>query len=220
MIQILSIFSAKCDVREMKSNYHNLPRLSFRTAEDHHVHFDTIKDDFESDHSNPVIQKGQQGKINVHLGFLQVKHRYRVELNIPVEILQEFKEADHKLALQVDEADVPNINCKLLSFKGDVTEQSQFYEAEIEFFAHKEKLLKEELKLVTSEGKSVKFVFTARVLGRGKGTPMLKSGVHLLGIEDDEESGKIVHSYHDFKSMTHDFHRCIRLARFLTKGVR
>lgn len=175
----------------MKSNYH-IFASSPSPAEDHHVHFDTIKDDFESDHSNPVIQKGPQGKISVHLGFLQVKHRYRVELNIPVDILAEFKEKDHALVLKTAEAEVPNINCKLLSFKGNTTEQSQFYEAEIEFFAHKEKLLKEELKLLTGDEKSVKLIFTARVLGRGKGTPMLKSGVHLLGIEDDEESGEIL----------------------------
>lgn len=124
-----------------------------------------------------------------------MKHRYRVELSIPESILEEFKETDHKLMLKVDDNDVPNINCKLLSFKGDTTKESQFHEAEIEFFAHKEKLLKEELKLVTSDGKSVKFIFSARVLGRGKGTPMLKSGVHLLGIEDDDESGEIMQYY-------------------------
>jgi len=157
-------------------------------TEDHHVHFDARKDDFESDHSNPVIQKGQHGKINIHLGFLQVKHRYRIELSIPADILDDFIQKNHKLTLKVDEAEVPNIHCKLLSFKGAATEQSQSYEAEIEFFAHKEKLLKEELKLLTSDEKQVKLVFTARVLGRGKGTPMLKNGIHLLGIEDDVES--------------------------------
>lgn len=137
-----------------------------------------------------MIQKGQLGKICVHLGFLQVKHRYRVELNIPAEILADFIVKDHKLVLKVDEASVPNVHCKLLTFKGATTE-SQFYEAEIEFFAHKEKLLKEEMKLVTEDEKPVKLVFSARVLGRGKGTPMLKNGVHLLGIEDDVESGEL-----------------------------
>jgi len=157
-------------------------------AEDHHVHFETIKDDFESDTSNPVIQKGQHGKINVHLGFLQVKHRYRVEVNIPADILADYITDNHKLVLKFNETDVPNIHCKLLTFKDKTTEQSQFYEAEIEFFAHKEKLLKEEMTLLTSDEKTIKLVFSARVLGRGKGTPMLKNGVHLLGIEDDEES--------------------------------
>lgn len=151
------------------------------------MHFDN----FESDHENPAIQKGPGGKIHVHLGFLQVKHRYRIELNIPHEILASFFTENHKLVLKVDEENsVPNIHCKLLSFKGKTTEQSQFYEAEFEFFAHKEKLLKEEIKLLTDDGKSVLLMFHARVLGRGKGTPMLKNGIHLLGIEDDEESGE------------------------------
>jgi hypothetical protein len=152
-----------------------------------------------------VIQKGQHGKINIHLGFLQVKHRYRIELNIPAEFLADYIQKSHKLVLKVDEADVPNIHCKLLSFKGDQTEQSQFYEAEIEFFAHKEKLLKEELKLLTSDEKPVRFVFSARVLGRGKGTPMLKNGVHLLGIEDDEESGKLYNFLQVRHSILFDF---------------
>lgn len=149
-----------------------------------------MSDDFESDHSHPVIQKGPH-RINVHLGFLQVKHRYRIELNIPVEILEHYCHKNHKLILKVDENSVPNIHCKLLSFKGKNTDQSQVYEAEFEFFAHKEKLLKEEIKLITSDEKTVKFLFHARVLGRGKGTPMLKEGIHLLGIEDEEESGNL-----------------------------
>lgn len=135
-----------------------------------------------------MIQKGQHGKINVHLGFLQVKHRYRVELSIPTEILADYVTENHKLSLKFDQSAVPNINCKLLTFKNDTDD---FYEMEIEFFAHKEKLLKEELTLLTSDEKSIKLVFSARVLGRGKGTPMLKNRVHLLGIEDDEESGEI-----------------------------
>lgn len=151
------------------------------------MHFD----DFESDHENPVIQKDPGGKIHVHLGFLQVKHRYRIELNIPQEILASFCNENHILVLKVDgENSVPNIHCKLLSFKGKETEQSHFYDAEFEFFAHKEKLLKEDIKLLTSDEKVVKMMFHARVLGRGKGTPMLKNGIHLLGIEDDEESGR------------------------------
>lgn len=190
IIQILLIFAAvRC--AWIKSNYHTFPLSSSTAAEDHHVHFDTIKDDFESDTSNPVIQKGPHGKINVHLGFLQVKHRYRVELNIPAEILADYIAENDSLVLKSDETAVPNVHCKLLTFKGKTTEQSQFYEAEIEFFAHKEKLLKEELTLLTSDDKFIKLVFSARVLGRGKGTPMLKNNIHLLGIEDDGESGEI-----------------------------
>ena len=157
-----------------------------KLGEDHHVRFD----DFETDHENPVIQKSG-GKIHIHLGFLQVKHRYRIELKIEQDIFANLCDAKHKLILKDDvENSVPNIHCKLLTFKGKSTEHSHFYEAEFEFFAHKEKLLKEELKLMTNDEKTVTFMFHARVLGRGKGTPMLKNGIHLLGIEDDEDSGE------------------------------
>lgn len=148
------------------------------TAEDHHVHFniDNTNDDFDADLSQIYrIQKDAKGRINIHLGFLQVKHRYRIELNIPADVLAEFRCEEHKLELKVDESDVPNIQCKLLSFKDetDASSSTSHYAAEIEFFAHKEKLLKEELSLLTSDEKSVKLIFSARVLGRGKGTPML-----------------------------------------------
>lgn len=143
-------------------------------ADDLHVHFniDNINDDFDVDHSHPVIHKDSKGRINIHLGFLQVKHRYRIELHIPAEVLSDLKNKEHKLDLTVDGKDVPNIHCKLLSFKDETSSTSQ-YSAEIEFFAHKEKLLKEELNLLTNDEKFVKLIFSARVLGRGKGTPML-----------------------------------------------
>lgn len=164
--------------------------MNISAEDDHHVHF-TLKDDFESDHSNPVFQKGHANQIKCHLGFLQVKHRYRIELSIASSFLEEYMR-DSKLVLKDDDAAMPNIHCKLLSFKGKTSDHSLFYEAEIEFYAHKEKFLKEELKLVNSEGESVTFIFSARVLGRGKGTPSLKNGIHLLGIDqDDDESGEI-----------------------------
>jgi hypothetical protein len=61
---------------------------------------------------------------------------------------------------------------------------------DVEFFAHKEKLLKEELKLTANNDPNDKFklMFQARVLGRGKGTPMLRNGIHCIGIDADDES--------------------------------
>ena len=38
---------------------------------------------------------------------------------------------------------------------------------------------------------------SARVLGKGKGTPMLKSGIHLLGVEhadDDSTASELSHT--------------------------
>jgi Domain of unknown function (DUF4517) len=76
--------------------------------------------------------------------------------------------------------------------KSDLTLTFVFYSAgmDVEFFAHKEKLLKEELKLTspTDPAHKYKLTFQARVLGRGKGTPMLRNGIHCIEIVADDES--------------------------------
>jgi hypothetical protein len=56
-------------------------------------------------------------------------------------------------------------------------------------FAHKEKLLKEQICLQSSQNASqtLTLVFHARVLGKGKGTPFLKNGIKCIGIETDED---------------------------------
>lgn len=93
--------------------------------------------------------------------------------------------------MAVDDTTIPNINCKLVEFLGY---KNDHLEMKVEFFAHKEKLLKESLLLVFEDQKHqekkehVKLIISARVLGRGKGTPMLRNGIHCSGIEADDES--------------------------------
>jgi hypothetical protein len=66
------------------------------------------------------------------------------------------------------------------------------YDVQLELFAHKEKLLKEQVVLqsMCSPTQSVTLIISARVLGRGKGTPLLKNGVRCVGVqmEDDSEA--------------------------------
>ena len=80
--------------------------------EEHHVHFDeaVIKDDFESD-SSIIYQKGTNA-INVHLGFLQVNHRYRINLNIPEILFTDFFNGKTDINLITDPESLPNLNCK------------------------------------------------------------------------------------------------------------
>lgn len=161
----------------------------------HHVHFDTavINDEL---HDNTIIYQvaANANSITVHLGFLQVKHRYQIELKVPALALSKtgLNVADNT-SFVIEESKLPNINCKLLEFSttpatGDTG--NEHYNAKVEFFAHKEKLLKEHLFVCGKEDPAVKLqlVLVARVLGRGKGTPMLRDGIHLLAVEDDEES--------------------------------
>lgn len=162
---------------------------------DHHVHFDAavINDEL---HDNTIIYRVSPGgdSIMVHLGFLQIKHRYRIELNIPAHVLQEAGfEVGKNTDFKIDDSKHPNINCRLLEFLTEAIadkDGKKYYDVKLELFAHKEKLLREIILVNGGESTSIKFklMLVARVLGRGKGTPMLRDGIHLIGVEDDEDS--------------------------------
>lgn len=142
----------------------------------------------------------------VHLGFLQIHHRYLIDLRLPVDL---FKcNTNVPINLVADNSTVPNVHCtladevRLISVDENGIEQqpnnrdknekteNKCYAIKVEYFAYKEKLLREELKLINSNNsvELLKLVVTARVLGKGKGTPMLRSGIHCIGFEADDES--------------------------------
>lgn len=156
---------------------------------DHHVHFDvaTLKDDFESDSCVTYQRAGDT--IIVSLGFLQVNHRYLIDLKLPSNL---FGNLGSSLSqFNPDVSTVPNLHCRITEFSGCKHNEHDVYEMKIEFFAYKEKLLRETLHIVNSKNDKevLKLVIAARVLGKGKGTPMLRSGIHCMGVEkDDDES--------------------------------
>lgn len=196
------------------------------TAE-HHVHFDqtTLKDeDLESDSSCVTYQQVGENVVDVHLGFLQHRHRYLIELHLPAHL---FKCQTNTIDLVADNNIAANEHCKLAdrvtelykdpNGSGDDTNETtsahttpakhastssssassgaqkeKFYVIKVEYFAHKEKLLREELKLVNAHNavELLRLIVTARVLGKGKGTPMLRNGIHCLSYDSDNESNK------------------------------
>ncbi|KAJ9599944.1 hypothetical protein L9F63_009772 [Diploptera punctata] len=143
------------------------------------VHFGEDADSFGKD--NEIVIKGpSEGKITAHLGFLQVGHRYEITLNLPLSLLQTstisgIQESQHNT--------VPNVNCKFT----DLTSDNKDLNMKIELFAHKEKLLKEELHLDGCNAFTT-LAIIARVLGKGKGTPLLKNGIKCIGVELEDES--------------------------------
>ncbi|XP_055909245.1 adipose-secreted signaling protein homolog [Eupeodes corollae] len=160
-------------------------------AADHpHVHFDTasLKEDFESDSS--VTYKRSGDTIVVSLGFLQINHRYSIDLKLPATV---FGQIDCLTLSQFvpEVSTVPNLNCRITEFSGVKDDQHDFFDMKIEFFAYKEKLLRETLTIQNSKNSEeiFKLLIAARVLGKGKGTPMLRTGIHCIGSEkDDDES--------------------------------
>ncbi|CAD7006645.1 unnamed protein product [Ceratitis capitata] len=87
---------------------------------------------------------------------------------------------------------VPNLNCRIAEFSSCKHDVSNFYEMKIEFFAYKEKLLREVLHIVNTKDSQevLKLMITARVLGKGKGTPMLRTGIHCVGVENDDDESE------------------------------
>ena len=152
------------------------------------MHFDvaSLKDDFEADSCVTYQRSGDT--IIVSLGFLQINHRYLIDLKLPSNL---FTDLGSTLSqFKPDVSTVPNLHCRITEFTGYKNDQDDFYEMKIEFFAYKEKLLRETLHIVNANNDKevLKLVIAARVLGKGKGTPMLRTGIHCIGVERDEES--------------------------------
>lgn len=191
---------------------------------EHHVHFDqtTLKDeDFETDNTCVTYQQVGENIVNVHLGFLQHRHRYLLELHLPAHL---FKcQTSTPINLVADNNIAANEHCKLAdrvtelykdpNGSGDDSNETtahstpakhastsssssvkkeKFFVIKVEYFAHKEKLLREELKLVNANNavELLRLIVSARVLGKGKGTPMLRNGIHCLSYDSDNESNK------------------------------
>lgn len=161
-----------------------------------------------------TYQQVGENVVNVHLGFLQHNHRYLIELHLPADL---FKcQPNVGINLVADNNNAPNVHCKLAdrvtelvhdtvdqdetaSNTSDPTpstsKKEKYFVIKVEYFAHKEKLLREELKLVNAYNsvELLRLIVSARVLGKGKGTPMLRNGIHCLGYESDGESSKSDH---------------------------
>lgn len=150
------------------------------TSATHKVHFPESLDAFGHD-SSIVVQPLNDVLINVHLGFIQVSHRYEVRFQIVA--------PPNFGSLSVRTQDPPNLNLRVLALKPVDSAESK-YEVVLEMLAYKEKLLREQLLLQSSSNPmlTLTLVLNARVLGKGKGTPFLKTGIHCIGVEMEEES--------------------------------
>ncbi|XP_015759502.1 PREDICTED: UPF0687 protein C20orf27 homolog [Acropora digitifera] len=137
---------------------------------EHHVHFP------EDMSANTEIQMQMKGTsiVNAHLGFLQHKHKYEIQLKLPVS--------------PTSNSLTPVINTPFIavgSVKG--LEDGKGHEVMLELDAHKEGLLRDKFLLRNEEGEEFVIVLHARVLGLRKGTPMLKEGIRCIHFEKEEE---------------------------------
>ncbi|XP_029047640.1 uncharacterized protein LOC114878235 isoform X1 [Osmia bicornis bicornis] len=153
---------------------------------EHHVHFSggsgLGKD------NNIMIQPQRHGQIDAHLGFLQLNHRYHVEFSIP------WNPCTHKGGQNNPPAITTgrhNPNSHII----DLKQEKDGLKLKIELLAYKEKILKQEVQVMCcKEGTPLQIQLNARVLGKDKGTPLLRNGIHNVGVDkanmDEVRGGK------------------------------
>lgn len=138
------------------------------------VHFPD--DQLPKHDSEIVIQSDSDGQLDIHLGFLQILHRYQIRFSI-------------KDSLGEDITSDPLESLHVNVLEAIPSDDGEGHDLMVEFRALKDKLMKEQITLFdTKKSNSVALVFHARVLGKGKGTPALRRGIHCVGIEVDEDS--------------------------------
>lgn len=137
--------------------------------------------------------------VDVHLGFLQHEHRYLIELHLPANL---FKcKPNAVINLVADSNFASNVHCRLADRVSELQKfpekpddavnstpasSEKFFVIKVEYFAHKEHQTREELKMVNANNsvELLKLIVTARILGKGKGTPMLRNGIHCIGYDE------------------------------------
>ena len=125
-------------------------------------------------------------RVKEYLNF-QIKHRYEITFDF------ECQPIDGLLVVRNSDSLTPNLNLHVIDLKkesdGSSPENGFKYKITLELLAHKEKLLKKHIYLHSSENPSqtVSLTFHARVLGKGKGTPLLKNGIKCIGQDMDED---------------------------------
>ncbi|ELT87054.1 hypothetical protein CAPTEDRAFT_173440, partial [Capitella teleta] len=149
--------------------------MAAATAVHSRVHFPA--DQVQQHDSEIVVQTEAESTLGVHLGFLQIHHQYEIRFTIRDTFSEE---------LLYDPLN--NLHVKICSVAP--SEDGLGHELILDFSAYKEKLMKEEIVLTdaTDPSKKLKLMLYARVLGKGKGTPALRNGIHCTGINADYES--------------------------------
>ncbi|BFZ02132.1 hypothetical protein BsWGS_05171 [Bradybaena similaris] len=145
----------------------------------HHAHFvvPQQQDDLEAHDSKILVEPMGENTLNVRLGFLQVMHVYDVQFSI-----------EDDLGEDVTFDPLENIHAKIESIRP--SENRKGHDIVLTFRALKEKIMQEPVTITSSSSPSRSLVLElhARVLGQGKGTPLLKKGIHCVRIEWDEET--------------------------------
>ncbi|KAI5706559.1 UPF0687 protein C20orf27 homolog [Diaphorina citri] len=129
----------------------------------HKVRFD------QNEENNAISVERQiepENSFIVHLGFLKINHYYAIEFPI----LKSQLSSSPAILSDISKAK-NTAHCKLIAVRSLPTE----FLFQIELYAHTESLLTE-----TIVSPNLELNFVAQVLGKNKGTPLVKDGIHIL----------------------------------------
>lgn len=150
------------------------------------VQFSEGNDDFGRD-AQIKVQQVSEHSYEIHLGFLQLNHRYEIDF--------EFLHPANFGSLRLHEEELQSLHIRLCSISTlcDLEHSSEESNASshltVQLKAHKERMLKEKMSLKTDKvTMPIVLIFKARVLGKGKGTPSLKTGIKCIEVDLEDES--------------------------------
>ncbi|XP_043469186.1 UPF0687 protein C20orf27 homolog isoform X2 [Leptopilina heterotoma] len=144
---------------------------------EHHVHFSGGCS--VGKENNIILQPQRHGHIDAHLGFLQLYHRYQIEFSIP-----------WNTCIHGEKNEPPiftgnlNPHCRTI----DLSVERDNLRLKVELFAYKEKILKEEVQITCCpNGAPLSVFLNARVIGKNKGSPLLRNGIRSIAVECDDD---------------------------------
>lgn len=124
------------------------------------------------------FQKVGPKDILVHLGFLQIDHRYKITFCIPKSTL-----------------DIPNLipdanKCRSIEYSIiEFIEGMNEYKFILDFKAICEHIVEEVITLSNLDNfKDIRIILRATIIGKGKGTPMVRKGVKSVEVMEHSES--------------------------------
>ncbi|OWF38263.1 UPF0687 protein C20orf27 homolog [Mizuhopecten yessoensis] len=140
-----------------------------------HVHFEA--EQVKAHDLEIQLKYVSEGRVEVHLGFLQMFHHYTVKFCIQDRLSEDIV-AD------------PSKNLYVHLKEYSPTEDGLGHNIEVEFHAIKEKLINETLtiKSSTDQTQTLDLLFMARVLGKGKGVPAIKNGIHCYKMDTEDDT--------------------------------
>ncbi|XP_069139694.1 adipose-secreted signaling protein-like [Argopecten irradians] len=140
-----------------------------------HVHFEA--EQVKAHNLEIQLKYVNDGLIEVHLGFLQMYHHYTVKFSIKDSLSEDIVSDPSK-----------NLYAQLKTYSP--TEDGLGHDIEVEFHAIKEKLVNEVLtiKSSTDPNQTLDLLFMARVLGKNKGVPAIKNGIHCYKVDAEYDT--------------------------------